>query len=105
MPEGVYLTKDLRTLSLADNGLTEFPADLCRRLQHLVHLDLSRNKLAALPPQFRRLDGLVVLNLAYNPLENWTLYSVFALANVRQARRWCSERGPRMAHAGPARAG
>ena len=82
MPEGVYLTKELRTLSLADNGLSEFPPDLCRRLGHLVNLDLSHNQITALPPQFRRLDSLVVLNLAHNPLENWTLYSVFALPNL-----------------------
>ena len=82
VPEGVYLTKELRTLSLADNGLSEFPPDLCRRLGHLVNLDLSHNQITALPPQFRRLDSLVVLNLAHNPLENWTLYSVFALPNL-----------------------
>jgi Leucine-rich repeat (LRR) protein len=82
VPEGVYLTRELRVLSLADNALAEFPADLCRRLGHVTSLDLSRNQLRALPPQFRRLDSLLVLSLAHNPLQDWTLYSVFALPHV-----------------------
>ena len=81
----MYLARDLRTLSLADNGLREFPADLCRKLTNLVSLDLSRNEITALPPQFRRLDHLVVLNLSHNPLENWTLLSVFELRSVRRS--------------------
>jgi len=52
VPELVHQAKELRSLSLAYNGISELGPDVCRRLTNLTFLDLSGNLISVRP------DGL-----------------------------------------------
>ncbi|KAJ7072395.1 leucine rich repeat domain-containing protein [Mycena amicta] len=58
----------LKHLSLADNGLTFFPA--VPYLASLTHLDLSSNLLVSVPPNLAALYNLISLNLSDNMIDS-----------------------------------
>ncbi|KAK0212935.1 leucine-rich protein [Desarmillaria ectypa] len=60
----------LKHLSLADNALAFFPAELIPHLTSLVHLDLSSNLLVSVPSGFGSLYNLVSLNLSDNMIDS-----------------------------------
>ena len=45
IPELVHQAKELRSLSLAYNSISEIGPDVCRRLTNLTYLDLSGNQI------------------------------------------------------------
>ncbi|KAK0461361.1 leucine-rich protein [Desarmillaria tabescens] len=60
----------LKHLSLADNALAFFPAELIPHLTSLVHLDLSSNLLVSVPSGLGSLYNLVSLNLSDNMIDS-----------------------------------
>ncbi|KAG7446373.1 uncharacterized protein BT62DRAFT_968114 [Guyanagaster necrorhizus] len=60
----------LKHLSLADNALAFFPAELIPHLTSLVHLDLSSNLLVSIPSGLGSLYNLVSLNLSDNMIDS-----------------------------------
>ena len=60
----------LRHLSLSDNALTFFPADVLPYLTSLTHLDLSSNLLVSVPSGLGGLYNLVSLNLSDNMIDS-----------------------------------
>ena len=57
VPESVWERKDLQTLVLADNGLTDL-SDRIGDLRHLRMLDLGHNRLRRVPDSIGDLEGL-----------------------------------------------
>ncbi|XP_059164436.1 uncharacterized protein LOC131947287 isoform X2 [Physella acuta] len=57
----------LRSLNLADNQLTSFPASLCQ-IRSLMELNLASNKLDEIPAQIAELTNLQILHLHNNRL-------------------------------------
>jgi Leucine-rich repeat (LRR) protein len=60
----------LKHLSLADNGLTFFPANIIPYLLSVTYLDLSSNLLVSVPSGLNQMYNLVTLNLADNMIES-----------------------------------
>ncbi|KAG5645181.1 hypothetical protein DXG03_006699 [Asterophora parasitica] len=71
-PNELYSNKwaFLKHLSLPDNSLTFFPADVLPYLTSLVHLDLSSNLLVSVPPGIGLLHNLISLNLSDNMIDS-----------------------------------
>ncbi|MFP3445066.1 NEL-type E3 ubiquitin ligase domain-containing protein [Pseudomonas sp. SIMBA_067] len=67
LPEGVSFVH-VRRLILSDLGLGEINQDFLRRFPNLVELDLSGNRLTAVPQGIERLSHLRHLNLSRNRL-------------------------------------
>ncbi|KAJ3196224.1 hypothetical protein HK101_009687 [Irineochytrium annulatum] len=60
-------TSNITAVILGGNDLTEVPSSLFTRFPNLVHLDLSRNQLASIPPSLCDFPDLEVLDLSHNP--------------------------------------
>ena len=83
LPEGWSEARELQVLSLASNQLKTLPSALFTRCIDLKRVDLSGNSLTLLPPQLRRLENLVSLNLADNPLVPNTLRCLLQLTHLQ----------------------
>ncbi len=66
--EGLEKVEGIDRIDLSRNNLTEIPADFVGKYPHLVHLNVSRNKLTSLPTEIGLLKGLRFLSLSYNSL-------------------------------------
>ena len=65
----------LATLAANENAITELPEGLTS-LDRLRHVDLSSNDVRIVPPEVARMDGLVTLSLAGNPLRDKKFASI-----------------------------
>ncbi len=63
-----FLCKELETLSLSRNTLTEFPKDILE-LKNLQNLSLSHNKFKEFPKEIFKLKNLQELSLAKNQID------------------------------------
>lgn len=77
------LPDTLRSLLLAHNGITSLPAAALRRLTRLEVLDLSHNRLDALPPTIGELRGLLTLDVSHNSNLRDIPFAVCACAALR----------------------
>jgi Leucine-rich repeat (LRR) protein len=59
--------RELRSLVLAGNKLTQLPASVFE-LQHLQVLDLSENELTEIPADVMKLESLKILDVRNNPI-------------------------------------
>lgn len=65
----------LATLAADENAIAELPEGLTS-LDRLRHVDLSNNDVRVVPPEVARMDGLVTLSLAGNPLRDKKFASI-----------------------------
>ena len=65
----------LATLAADENAIGEVPEGLTS-LDRLRHVDLSSNDVKVVPPEIARMDGLVTLRLAGNPLRDKKFASI-----------------------------
>lgn len=72
---------DLEELDLSNNLLSVIPHKALGQLKGLKSLNLSNNTLSVKYGMFP--DSLVVLDLSYNKLENFTLKSIISLENLK----------------------
>ncbi|KAI6200973.1 hypothetical protein M3Y96_00791600 [Aphelenchoides besseyi] len=85
VPSNVEYAKCAIVLNLSHNNIETIPNQVFNNLIDLIFIDLSCNKLDALPTQIRRLVNLQVLNLSNNPLRNFQLSSL-SMKNLRVLR-------------------
>ena len=62
------MIKKVDTIDLSINLIVVIPDEFCLVLQHLVKLDLSKNKIKELPENFGLLQQLQHLDLYHNQL-------------------------------------
>ncbi len=68
LPKEISALKDLKTLSLIENAITNITAASINGLNSLENLDLSGNRLTRLPSEINKLIQLKQLNLLLNSL-------------------------------------
>ncbi|TGL34766.1 leucine-rich repeat domain-containing protein [Leptospira koniambonensis] len=68
-PIELFKFKNLKSLTLAGNGLTEMDCKSIEGLKSLETLNLSKNKFNTVPECLLQLQSLKKLNLSYNPLK------------------------------------
>ncbi|XP_050997330.1 toll-like receptor 7 [Acomys russatus] len=77
LPRGFFegMPPNLKTLSLAENGLGSFAWDKLQLLKHLKNLDLSHNKLPVVPERLANCSkSLMKLILKHNQIRHLTKY-------------------------------
>jgi Leucine-rich repeat (LRR) protein len=68
IPEKVFQMVNMVRLTISRNGIKKIPAEI-GQLEHLIHLDASYNKIQKLPFTFKFLQRLNVLSLENNAIE------------------------------------
>eukprot|EP01117_Protostelium_nocturnum_P008969 TRINITY_DN3221_c0_g1_i1.p1 TRINITY_DN3221_c0_g1~~TRINITY_DN3221_c0_g1_i1.p1 ORF type:complete len:636 (-),score=214.16 TRINITY_DN3221_c0_g1_i1:112-2019(-) len=88
-PEVVWETQNITSLSVNQNLIAEIPSQISSLADSLSSLNVSHNKIPALPPSFEKLKGLTDLDLSNNSFAEFPI-QILALSQLNTLNIRCN---------------